>query len=170
MVISVFDSRALVQTAAFVVDTDLHQVLDPPLLRSQTHAHYLSPCTQHQQDLILWPGFLRPFNSVRILDVYKLETPIAHLLGELIGERTTQVLPMLRTLVLKYDRSEPLVTPILKPFIDARRLLGHPVKVHWEKQENRQGHSGSSSNEWIAFHRPADFGLLYLVFAFIHIV
>jgi hypothetical protein len=36
------------------------------------------------------------------------------------------VLPMLHTFVLKYDQSEPFITPILKPFIDAQQLLGHP--------------------------------------------
>ncbi len=92
---------------------------------------------QDRQALMSYLGFLRPFSSVRILHVPQLEIPIAHLLGELTGERATQVLPMLHTLMLEHEQSEPLVTPILKPFIDARRLLDHPVKVHWGEPENR---------------------------------
>lgn len=99
--------------------------------------YFAPPPPQDWQDLMPWLGFLRPFNSVRILHVHELEVLIARLLGELTGERATQVLPMLHTLVLESDQSEALLTRILKPFIDARRLLDHPVKVHWRKPDNR---------------------------------
>lgn len=88
-----------------------------------------------QQNSELWLGFLRPFNAVQILYFFddEIEIQIARVLGDLTGVRTAEVLPMLHTLVLRgFDQVEPLVTPLLKPFIDARQLWGHPVTVRWE--------------------------------------
>jgi len=81
-----------------------------------------------QQDFALWLEFLRPFNAVRILDVtnVELEADIACVLGGLTAERAAEVLPMLCTVVLH----EPEETePLLRPFIDARKLSDQPVAV-----------------------------------------
>jgi hypothetical protein len=89
-----------------------------------------------QQDSISLMGFLRLFNAVQILHVsgssprYSLNIHIARVLGELTGESVARVLPMLHTLKLDgFDRVEHLVTPLLKHFIDARQVLGHPVVI-----------------------------------------
>jgi len=88
-----------------------------------------------QQNSELWLGFLRPFNAVKILYFFdeEIEIQVARVLEDLTGERTAEVLPMLHTLVLKeVDWAEPPVTPLLKPFIDSRRLWGRPVTVYWK--------------------------------------
>jgi len=85
-----------------------------------------------QQDFALWLEFLRPFNAVQILNVTDvgLEADIAYVLGGLTAERAAEVLPMLHTVMLhEPEEIEPLVTHLLRPFIDARRLSDHPVAV-----------------------------------------
>ena len=87
-----------------------------------------------QQNSELWLGFLRPFNAVKILYFFdeEIEIQVARVLEDFTGERTAEVLPMLHTLVLKeVDWAEPPATPLLKPFIDSRRLWGRPVTVYW---------------------------------------
>jgi hypothetical protein len=58
---------------------------------------------------------------------------IVHALGELMEERATEFFPMLCAMKwvggYDWDEVEPLVTPLLQPFIDACELLGHPVEV-----------------------------------------
>jgi hypothetical protein len=93
-----------------------------------------------QQNFDLWVGFLRPFNALEVLYFFddEIEIQVARVLGDLTGVKTAEVLPMLHTLVFKgfdSDRVEPLVTPLLKPFIDARLLWGHPVTVRWEVED-----------------------------------
>ena len=93
-----------------------------------------------QQNSELWLGLLRPFNAVQVLYFFddELEVQVARVLGDLTGVRTAEVLPMLHTLVSKEfesDRVEPLVTPLLKPFIDARQLWGHPVTVRRKDED-----------------------------------
>ena len=83
-----------------------------------------------QQSAIPWLGFLRSCNALQVLYLHdeELEMEVARVLGELSGESVVEVLPMLHTLTLdKFDRVEPL----LKPFIDARQLSGHPVTMEW---------------------------------------
>ena len=90
---------------------------------------------QPEQDSTLWLAFLRPFNAVKSLFFYDQNSmaQIARVLGELTEERVGEVLPMLRTLKwiggCEWDEVEPLVTPPLQPFINARELSGHPVEV-----------------------------------------
>ena len=78
------------------------------------------------QDAVSWLGFLRLFNAVQILDVsgsplrYYLVIHFAHVLEGLTSERAAEVLPMLHTLLLNgFEQVGHLVTPLLKPFIDA---------------------------------------------------
>lgn len=85
-----------------------------------------------QPDSALWLGILRPFNAVQILFISgdELELEIPRVLGELAAERAVEVLPMLHTVVLMCPHPvRPLVTSLLKPFIDARRHSDHPVTV-----------------------------------------
>jgi hypothetical protein len=87
-----------------------------------------------QQNAIPWLGFLRPFNASQTLYLRdgELGVEIAHVLGEHSRQSILEVLPMLYTLKLdRFDQVGPLMTS-LKPFIDARRLSGHPVTMEWE--------------------------------------
>ena len=85
-----------------------------------------------QQSAIPWLGFLRSFNALQVLSLHdeELEMEVARVLGELSGESVVEVLPILHTLRLTLDRFDR-VEPLLKPFIDARQLSGHPVTMEW---------------------------------------
>jgi len=81
-----------------------------------------------------WLGFLRLFNSVQVLDVSdnnsELGVHIARVLGELDREGAAEVLPMLHTLIfIRFHDIHRVVIPLLRPFLDARQELGHPVMV-----------------------------------------
>ena len=91
--------------------------------------------SEPRQDTALWLEFLHIFNAVEILDVTnnELDVDIAWVLGELTAERAAEVLPMLYTVVF-HAQVKPLVTHILRPFIDARKLSDHPVAVSWMPQ------------------------------------
>ena len=70
-----------------------------------------------------WLRFLRPFTDVKLLHGSKqLAGHIARALDGVSGEVVTEVLPSLESLVL-----EDLPPNSIKPFIDRRRLYGHPV-------------------------------------------
>ena len=82
-----------------------------------------------------WLGLFRPFITVQTLRVsWALWAFVVYALKELTGERTTEVLPELRTLFFSGFRPADL-----EPFIAARQLSGHPVALHpWENP----GHDG----------------------------
>ena len=83
----------------------------------------------------LWLELLRPFSSVKNLYVCKEFVPrIAPALQELVGGRTTEVLPTLENIFLEgFQPSGPLLEGIEK-FVAARRLTSHPVAVsRWER-------------------------------------
>ncbi len=82
-----------------------------------------------------WLGLFRPFITVKTLRVsWALWVFVVYALKELTRERTTEVLPELRTLFFEGFRPADL-----EPFIAARQLSGHPVALHpWENP----GHDG----------------------------
>ena len=46
--------------------------------------------------------------------------------------RDTEVLPMLHTIMLHgLEQVKPLMAPLWRPFIDARKLSDRPVAVSW---------------------------------------
>ena len=82
----------------------------------------------------LWLELLHPFAAVKNLYLCKNVIPrIAPALQELVGERTTEVLPALENIFLKgFQLSAPLHKGIEK-FIAARRLTSLPVAVtRWD--------------------------------------
>jgi hypothetical protein len=75
----------------------------------------------------------QPFTAVRSLHVPRSLVPfIATELQGLNGPRATEVLPHLRDLFL--GSAIPGTVPeAIRPFVDARRLSGHPIVIHhWE--------------------------------------
>ena len=79
-----------------------------------------------------WLGFLRPFTTVQTLRLCGMATMshVAHVLGELKGERVKEVLPVLCTIevdCLQQGASE--ILHLLRPFLVTREDLGHPVVV-----------------------------------------
>ena len=67
-------------------------------------------------------------NSVRL---------VAPALQELTGGRATEVLPALQNLFLDTEDWQPSgpVKEAIEQFIDARKLCGHPVTVHYSDTE-----------------------------------
>jgi hypothetical protein len=93
--------------------------------------------------LLLWLELLHPFAAVKNLYVCKKFVPrIAPVLQELVGGRTTDVLPALENLFLEgFQPSGPLHQGIEK-FVAARRLTGHPVAVsRWDRDLEQEVHS-----------------------------
>jgi hypothetical protein len=78
----------------------------------------------------LWPEILRPFVAVKNLFISdELAYCIAPALQELVGARTTEVLPALENIYLEeLPPSGPRLIGI-KKFVAARQLTGHPVPV-----------------------------------------
>ena len=106
-----------------------------PLLSHVGSLEFFDHDMHPDQDATLWLALLRPFNAVRSLIFWDQNSAVqvADLLGELAEERAGEVLPMLRAIrwygSCDWDEVEPLVIPLLQPFIDARELSGHPVEV-----------------------------------------
>ena len=80
-----------------------------------------------------WLELLLPFTAVK--DVYiplEFMLSISLALQELVGERTTEVLPALQTLFLEDNTlfpSPPGVQDVIGQFVAARQLSGHPFTV-----------------------------------------
>jgi len=82
--------------------------------------------------------FLRSFTATRSLKVSTwLVESIASALQTLIGARATEVLPNLRDIYLDASAEFGSVQEVLRPFVDARRLSGHPVAVHYLDESGR---------------------------------
>jgi hypothetical protein len=82
-----------------------------------------------------WLDLLLPFTAVKNLYLSKQFSPrIAPALQELTGERTTEVLPALKNVLLEgFQPSEPVQEGIAQ-FISARRLTNHPVATSvWDR-------------------------------------
>jgi hypothetical protein len=99
----------------------------------------------HWQDDVentLWLDLLHPFAAVKILYLSEELVPrIAPALQELVGGRTTEVLPALEDIFLEgFQPSGPLHEGIEK-FVAARRLTSHPVAVsRWVRVERWNEH------------------------------
>jgi hypothetical protein len=84
-----------------------------------------------------WLDFLRPFPVVKCLYLSRRAARrIAPALQELVGERVTEVLPVLQTLFLESQETPaPGLDRAVGQFVDARRLGGHPITVSpWERK------------------------------------
>ncbi|KAI0251191.1 hypothetical protein BJV78DRAFT_1282698 [Lactifluus subvellereus] len=83
-----------------------------------------------------WLELFRPFTAVRTLRISRpLHPIIVPALRRLIGERATEVLPVLDSLYLEVYRPTVSHRLTIEPFIAARRYSDHPVAVHffWER-------------------------------------
>ena len=91
---------------------------------------YWRPRWQDDVENTLWLDFLRPFVAVKNLYLSEEFVPrIAPALQELVGRRTTEVLPILENIFLKgFQPSGPLNEGI-ETFLAARLVTSHPVAV-----------------------------------------
>jgi hypothetical protein len=80
----------------------------------------------------------RIFAATRSLCVHKdLALPFAFVLQELIGARATEVLPNLRDLLLEGSAKSRSIQEAIQPFVEARRLFGQPVAVHYLEETQK---------------------------------
>jgi hypothetical protein len=88
-----------------------------------------------------WLELFHPFSAVKNLYLSKEFAPsIAPALQELVGDRMTEVLPVLLNIYLEeLQPSEPIQKGIAE-FVAARLLSDHPVTVSlWERESKRPG-------------------------------
>jgi hypothetical protein len=84
---------------------------------------------QHDIEGSQWLAVLQPFTAVKNLYLSKEFAPrIAPSLQELVGGRTTEVLPALQRLCLEKHHPGPFEEAI-KKFVAARRLSNHPIVI-----------------------------------------
>jgi hypothetical protein len=102
---------------------------------------YPPPRSQDNVENPLWLGLLHSFVGVKNLYLSEGIVPrIAPALQELIGGRTTEVLPTLENIFLKGSQTSIPLHEGIEKFVAARRLTSHPVVVspldgdrHWTK-------------------------------------
>ena len=85
----------------------------------------------------VWWDLLLPFTAVKNLYLSKKIAPlIAPALQNLTEERTTEVLPTLKNVLLEgFHPSEPIEEGIAQ-FVSTRRLTSHPIAVsHWDRYD-----------------------------------
>ena len=98
------------------------------------------PRWQDDVENTLWLDLLRSFVAVKNLYLSEEFVPrVALALQELVGGRTTEVLPTLENIFLeRFQPSGPFHEGIEK-FIAARQLTSHPVAVsHWDTDSKRE--------------------------------
>ncbi len=109
----------------------LAQICTSLLPHLSTEDLYIDSFREPWQDIIegsQWLELLHPFTSVKDLYLRRNLAPcISPTLQELIGARTTEVLPILRNIFMQQP-SEPLEEGI-QQFVSARQLTNHPVTV-----------------------------------------
>jgi hypothetical protein len=99
------------------------------------------PPSQWEDDTedMQWLEVFRPFTAVKNLYVSQSFVPsVAPTLQELVGGRTTEVLPNLQNIFLEgLKPSEPIQEGIGE-FVSARQLSGQPITVSlWENVSRR---------------------------------
>jgi hypothetical protein len=78
----------------------------------------------------LWLEFLHPFTAVKNLYLSNgFAQCIAPALGELVGERVTEVLPALQNLLLAETQPSKHVQQAIEQFVCARQLSSRPIVV-----------------------------------------
>ena len=108
----------------------------PPLSALEDlYIHEEGPCRLDDVENMVWLQLLHTFVAVKNLYLNEAFVPrLAPALQELVGGRTTEVLPALENILLKgFQPSGPLHEGIEK-FVEARRLTSHSVAVsRWDK-------------------------------------
>jgi len=72
-----------------------------------------------------------PFIAVERLSILKLGQLVVPALGELTGEKASEVLPAMRTLLFRGLETNSLIKDDLRPFVYARRSSNLPISVFW---------------------------------------
>jgi len=94
-----------------------------------------SPALQSHVDSTQWLKLLRSFAAVQALSVARELVPlIAPALQDLTGDKTTEVLPALRHLLLEGLEPSGSLWEMIQPFVVTRQLSDRPVTIgRWER-------------------------------------
>jgi hypothetical protein len=85
---------------------------------------------QRRSENTRWLELLRPFSAVKNLYLTKEFTlHIVHALQELVGERVMEVLPTLENVFIEEFEPSGPVHEVIKEFVAARQLVGHPIII-----------------------------------------
>lgn len=92
---------------------------------------------QDNIEVMPWPELLHPFTAVKDLYPSRQFAPrVAPALQEPVGNRMTEVLPALQTIILEGLQSSGSVQEGIEQFVTARQVTGHPIAVTcWERNE-----------------------------------
>jgi hypothetical protein len=84
-----------------------------------------------------WLDIFQPFTAVKCLYISRAFVKhIASALQKLVGERATEVLPALQTLLFEESLSSGPVKKAIEQFISARRLANRPIAISlWEYED-----------------------------------
>ena len=98
------------------------------------------PDWQDNIENMLWLDLLHRFTTVKNLYLSKEFAPrIVAALQELVGGRTTEVLPTLQNIFLEEVKPGGRVQEDIGKIVAARRLSGHTITVsHWERDPRRE--------------------------------
>jgi hypothetical protein len=101
---------------------------------------YSAPDWKDNIENTLWLELLHPFTTVKNLYLSeKFALRIAPALQELVGSRTTKVLPTLQNIFLEGLQPSGPVQEGIVTFVSARQLSGHPITVSlWEGAASRR--------------------------------
>ena len=93
-------------------------------------------CQRNHTENTRWLGLLQKFRGVINLYLAKeIAMHIAHALQELVGERVMEVLPILENVFIDEFQPSGPVHEVIKEFVAARRLAGHPITISgWNKK------------------------------------
>jgi hypothetical protein len=97
------------------------------------------PDWQDNTENSLWLELLHPFTSVKNLYLSeKIGLRIGPALQELVGGRTTAVLPTLQNIFLEGLQPSGTVQEGIQEFVTARQVTSHPITVsHWDRDRSR---------------------------------
>jgi hypothetical protein len=86
-----------------------------------------------------WLEVLQPFTALKDLHVSRDFLPrIAPAFQELSGERVTEVLPALQSIILEELHPSRPVREAIEKFVAARQLAGHPISVsYWDGKQDK---------------------------------
>jgi hypothetical protein len=110
----------------------------PPLSTTEDlymYEHLYKQKLDWQDENMLWLELLHQFNTVKNLYLSKKFRPrIVAALQDLVGSRTTEVLPILQNIFLEELEPAGHAQEDIRRFVAARQLSGHTITVsHWER-------------------------------------
>jgi F-box-like len=101
------------------------------------NASYSRPHWQDNTENALWLGLLRPFFAVKNLYLCKeFASRIVPALQELVGVRTTEVLPTLQNIFLEELQASGPIQEAIRQFVAVRQVTSRPIAVSlWENSQ-----------------------------------